>query len=224
MKCTPWPLLLLSQLFFWSCSDENKKATTSQTASDLYLDYKISAEETAEYAVALLSFRNGGPNANAIELGEGSQVSFDEEPLVADSARLAGIYYEAQRPLNEFAGSHKIVYTNIQGQTFEQSFQFVPLTLESLPPVLSRKDLVLKLGESAGNGKIQVLVTDTSFKTTDINEEFIAENGQIVISKDALTKVANGPITLELVKEETQPLANGKLTLSYTLRRELELR
>lgn len=193
-------------------------------ASDLYLDYRVSAEEAAEYAVALLYFRDGGPDAKSIELESGSRVSFDGEPLVADSAKLAGIYYEAQRPLAGFAGPHKIVYTNKQGEAFEQSFQFTPLILENISAVLSRKDLVLELGKSAGKGKIQVLVTDTSFKTTDINEEYTAENGQIVISKEALKKVASGPITLELVKEEIQPLPNGKLTLSYTLRRELELR
>lgn len=224
MKCNPGLVLALCLFVLGACNGEDKKGTVALPASDLYLDYKVSAEETAEYAVALLYFRDGGPDAKAIELKDGSQVSFDGEPLVADSAKLAGIYYEVQRPLASFAGPHKIVYKNKQGQTFEKSFQFIPLTLENISAVMSRNDLVLKLGKSAGKGKIQVLVTDTSFKTTDINEEYTVENGQIVISKEALRKVANGPVTLELVKEETQSLPNGKLTLSYTLRRELELR
>jgi hypothetical protein len=192
--------------------------------SDLYLDYRVSAEEAAEYAVVLLYFRNGGAEGDAVALEPGSQVSFDGEPLTADSARLSGIYYEVQRPLANFAGPHKIIYKNKQGQTFEQSFQFVPLTLENLPPVLTRRDLALHLGKSAGKATIQVVVTDTSFATIDINEEYSASNGQIVISNDALKKVANGPITLELDKVETQDLPNGKLTISYTLRRELELK
>ena len=224
MKRTLWPIFTFSLLVVWSCNGEDKMASENQVVSDLFLDYKVSAEEAAEYAVALLYFRNGGPNGNAIPLEGGSQVSFDGEPLVADSARLAGVYYEAQRPLAGFAGSHAIVYRDKEGQEYKQTFQFEPLALENVPPVLSRQDLTLKLGKSAGKGKVQVLVTDTSFKTADINEEYTAANGQIVITQEALRKVANGPITLELVKEETQRLPNGRLTISYTLRRELELR
>lgn len=224
MKRFLWPLFALSLLIVWSCNGEDKKAAAKQPATDFYLDFKVSAEEAAEYAVALLYFRKGGPNAKAIALEEGKQVSFDGEPLVADSARLTGVYYEAQRPLAGFAGTHTIVYRDKEGQVYEQSFQFTPLTLENLPPVLPRQDLALRVGESAGNGKIQVLVTDTSFKTADINEEYTPNKGQILITKEALRKVANGPITLELVKEEVQPLPNGRLVINYTLRRELELR
>jgi hypothetical protein len=224
MKSTPGLVLALCLFIIAACNGGDKKGAVALPVSDLYLDYKVSAEESAEYAVALFYFRDGGANAKSIELEKGSQVSFDGEPLKADSAKLAGIYYEAQRPLAGFAGPHQIIYKDKQGHTIEQSFQYIPLILESIPAVLSRKDLVLKLGKSAGKGKIQVLVTDTSFRTTDINEEYTAENGQILIPGEALKKVANGPITLELVKEETKYLPNGKLTLSYTLRRELELR
>jgi hypothetical protein len=224
MKRTLGLILALCPLIFLSCNGEDKKAPVAQAASDLYLDYKVAAEETAEYAVVLVHFRKGGAEANAIALEEGSQVSLDGQPLVADSARLAGVYYEAQLPLADFAGPHKIVYTDKQGQNFEQSFQFVPLTIADMPPVIEREDLNLDLGQSGQNSRIQVIVTDTSFSTADINEEYKAGKGQIVISKDALKKVANGPLTLELVKEEVTPLPNGRLVINYTLRRELELR
>ncbi|HYH16341.1 MAG TPA: hypothetical protein VD794_14025, partial [Flavisolibacter sp.] len=72
MKYSPGFIFLFFQLLFWSCNGE-EKAPVSQPASDLYLDYKVSAEEAAEYAVALLYFRRGGPNADAITLEEGSQ-------------------------------------------------------------------------------------------------------------------------------------------------------
>lgn len=223
MKSTLGLILLFCQLVFWSCNGDDKSPAI-RPASELYLDYKISAEEAAEYAVALLYFRRGGPNADAIALEENSQVIFDGEALVADSARLAGVYYEVQRPLVDFLGTHKITYTDNKGQAFEHSFQFTPLVLERLPSTLTRQDLVLKLGESAGKGRVQVLVTDTSFKTADINEEYSVNNGQIIITKEALRKVASGPITLELIKEEVQTLQNGRLIINYTLRRELELK
>ena len=224
MKSTLWPFFTLTLFTFWSCNGDDQKAPASQLAPELYLDYKVSAEEAAEYAVVLLYFRDGGRNGNAVALEEGSQVSFDGEPLTADSARLTGVYYEAQRPLAGFAGSHTIVYKDKEGREYKQAFQFTPLTLESLPPVLSRQDLSLRLGESAGKSRIQVLVTDTSFETADINEEYMATNGEIIITHDELNNVVSGPITLELVKEEVQPLANGRLVINYTLRRELELR
>lgn len=217
-------LLVLTLLAFSACNGEDKKAPSLPGASDLFLDYEISAEEGSENAIIMLQFRKSDKDATSIALDSGSQVSFDGELLVEDSARLAGTFYEVQRPLAGFEGEHVISYTNKNGQTYEERFSFTPLQLISIPPAISRKDLMLNLEGSKDNHTIQVTVTDTSFKTIDVNENYKVKDGQIALESAVLQKLANGPIALELFSEEIKPLPNGRLLLTYTIRRELELK
>jgi hypothetical protein len=214
-------LLVYSFIFFIACNQEEKKP--QKGSSDLFLDYKVSAEEGRGNATIILQFRKS-EETNSVALEEGSQVSFDGQTLVADSARLSGFFYETQRPLTDFEGEHLIVYTDKMGQTYEVRFLFAPIQLKSLPEILHKKDLILELEGSKDNGNIQVTVTDTSFSTTDINEYYNSKGGQIVLEKEALKKLANGPIALELFFENLKPLPNGRLTLSYIIRRDLEIK
>jgi hypothetical protein len=219
-----WSIMVLGLVSVASCNSEDKKASVKQSPPALYTDYKITAEEGSENVIVLLQFREDGAEGNAIALGQGSKVTLDGEVIPADSARMAGVYYEVQRPLAGFAGKHKIVFTDDKGQLYEEEFEFNPVMLEGVSTEISRNDLALTLGKNAGNGKVQVSITDTSFTSEDINEEFPINNGQLHISKEALQNVTNGPIVLELHKEEEKKLANGRLLITYAIKRELELR
>ena len=219
-----WRCLTFSFLFLLACNGADKKASSSQQPSKLYLDYKVTAQEGAENVVVLLQFRKHGPDDKGIALENGSQVTLDGEVAIADSAREAGVYYEIQRPLATFAGKHLIVFTDDAGNTYEQAFEFNPLTLQGLPPVINRKDLTLLLGAGQEEGKVQVLVTDTSFETADINDEYSIKDNHILIQQEALQKVTNGPITLEVHREQEEKLPNGRLLISYAVKRELEIK
>jgi hypothetical protein len=210
-------------LLIVACNSADKKATVSDGPSKLYLDYKVSAEEGAENVVILLQFKNSDLDDKSIALEGSSHVTLDGEVLVADSAREAGVFYEVQRPLQGFAGTHTIVYTDDEGKKYQQEFKFNPVALEGLPEVISRTDLSFSLGANQQEGKVQVLVVDTSFESADINEEYPVESGKITIKNEDLQKVTNGPIAIEIYKEQIKDLPNGRLVISYAVKREAQL-
>jgi hypothetical protein len=70
---------------------------------------------------------------------------------------------------------------------------------------------------------------DTAFGTKDINELKTVKDGTVVISKQQLRAVANGPVTLQLIKEEERPLNNpavkgGQIAITYGLSRDFNLK
>ena len=76
---------------------------------------------------------------------------------------------------------------------------------------------------------VRVLLTDTSFESEDINWLDTVKNGRVVISKENLKKVVNGPVQLEFIKEVDNPVKNGtkeggRLSFSYGLKREFILK
>lgn len=216
---------ILSILFLFSCT--NKKSTTGTDA--VYADYKISGEEGTENVTCLLKFYEGNSQGAPLFLEPPAGVSLDGTAIPGDSAGLSGAYYEVQKPLDGFAGTHTIVFKNAEGKQYNETFGFQPFAITSnLGETVPRSDIILQLDELASGEVIRVLLTDTSFATADINEMDTVQNGKLIISKAALRNVASGPVLLNLFKEEERrlqhpPQSGGKLSLTYGLSREFEL-
>jgi hypothetical protein len=156
-------------------------------------------------------------------------VTLDGIALEGDSARLSGAFYESQQPLDGFAGTHTIVFKNAEGKEYKEEFRFQPFTVTNdLTGAVPRGEIELQLEGLAPTDYVRVLLTDTSFTTTDINEVDTVRNGRITISRAALRNVASGPVTLHLFKEEERRLKNapaggGLLSITYGLSREFDL-
>lgn len=212
-------------LFLTSCTDEKKDTGTDM----VYADYSITGEERAENVTCLLRFFRSKNQTEALYLGPPASVSFDGATIQADSAGLSGAYYEVQKPLAGFNGTHTIVFKNAEGREYKETFEFQSFAItDALGETVPRSDIILPLEGLQPGALIRVLLTDTAFYTDDINEIDTVINGQLVISEEALRNVTSGPVTLYLFKEEERRLKNppqsgGKLSITYGLRREFDL-
>jgi uncharacterized protein (UPF0254 family) len=98
-----------------------------------------------------------------------------------------------------------------------------------LPDTVKRGKIVLQVDGLDEKEPVRIVLTDTAFASEGINRVTNIKNGQIIITKEDLKNLVNGPIQLELIKEEERPVKNrtkegGRFSLSYGLKREFMLK
>ena len=141
-----------------------------------------------------------------------------------------GFYYEAIFPLANSGDQHSIVFTDLNNKQYNEEFDFPIIYLKTeVPSIISRKNLVLELAGLDTNEIVRVLLTDTSFYSRDIDKTDTIRNGKITITQRDLENLKNGPVHIEIFKEEERPLkeatkAGGWLFLSYSIKRVIELK
>ena len=218
--CRFWLLLLL--FFAAACNNDPQKKAAPPP---LFLQATVSVEEGKEYVTCLLQFKKG--EGRGVRLNAPASVSVNGEPLQPDSAGRNGIYYEAFLHPEDL--QHSIIYTDESGARHTYAFTLQPLALGGEPARSGGGgDLTIPLSGGTAQDTVQVILVDTSFETDDINDSFVAENGQLIIPADDLRDLAQGPAVLELQKEVRQPLKEenrtaGRLVVQYSLRREFDL-
>ncbi len=223
-------MLLCLPALLTACNNTDENAAGKpQSAQPVYMNYKIWGEEGMEWVTCLFQFHQGSEDGTPLRIEAPASVTLDGEVLPPDSARLTGVFYELQVPLQDFTGRHTIVYKNVNGREFREEFQFQPLVLiNNLSTRVRRGNLVLELAGLLPGEQVRVSLMDTAFATADINQLFTPKDNRIVLSQEQLQKVASGPVTLFLYKEAEHSLKNatpagGRLSLSYELRREFDL-
>ena len=223
--------LILTPIFFlFSCTSNEIGNSKDVNPDAVFFDYRIWADESREDVTVNLQYRMGGKNGTTLVLDEPSKVLFDGEQLQPDSAKVTGAYYEIQRPFSSFAGKHTITFTDLNKKEYKEEFEFIPFTLEpNVPAIMNRGDLVFTFKGLDSIDHLNVILTDTSFKSADINDIDSIKNGKLIISANRLSALINGPINLQFYKEVVRPLKSstkegGKLYISYGLKREFELK
>lgn len=215
----------VSSILFLNCN--NKKGSDEVNPDAVYFDYQITGKEGDDNLTVLLQYRDGGQDGDAVSMGK---VILDGELLPADSAKMSGIFYELHKPIAEFAGKHSIVFTDINKKEYKEDFSFQPIFL--LTPVTDtaqRSDLVFEFEGLEAKDFIRVVMTDTSFANNGINRVDAVSNGRLVITKDDLETLANGPVQVEFIREYEKPVKNGtdeggRLLITYSLKREFFLK
>jgi hypothetical protein len=220
---------LTSIFFLFSCTSNEIGNSKDVNPDAVFFDYKIWADESREDVTVNLQYRMGGKNGTTLVLDEPSNVLFDGEQLQPDSAKVTGAYYEIQRPFSSFAGKHTITFTDLNKKEYKEEFEFVPFTIDSISPVMHRGDLVFTFKGLDPVDYLNVILTDTSFTSADINDMDSIRDGKLIISANRLSALVNGPINLQFYKEIVKPLKSstkegGKLFISYGLKREFELK
>ena len=220
----------ISSILFLNCN--NKKGSDEVNPDAVYFDYQITGNEGDDNLTVLLQYRDGGQNGDAVSMGK---VILDGELLPADSAKMSGIFYELHKPIAEFGGKHSIVFTDINKKEYKEDFSFQPIfLLTPIADTISRSKLVfdqMAIGFEGLEAKdfIRVLMTDTSFANNGINRVDAVRNGRLVITKDDLETLANGPVQVEFIREYEKPVKNGtdeggRLLIMYSLKREFFLK
>ena len=223
-------LTLTSIFFLFSCTSDEIGSSKDVNPDAVFFDYKIWADESREEVTVNLQYRMGGKNGTTLVLDEPSKVLFDGEQLKVDSAKVTGAYYEIQRPFSSFAGKHTITFTDRNKKEYNEEFEFTPFSLEpEVPATMNRGDLVFNFKGLDSLDLVNVVLTDTSFTSADINDIDTVKNGRLVISANRLSALVNGPINLQFFKEVAKPVKSstregGKLFISYGLKREFELK
>ena len=227
-----FPMLMSALTFFFltSCNSNEIGEGSDVNPESIYFDYKIWGEEGKEDVTVMLQYRFAGKGGTTLTLEEPAKIELDGVELKADSSKMTGAYYEVIKPVNEFTGKHSIVFTNFDEKKYTEEFSFYPITLKSpIPEELSRGDLVFELNGLDTLDFVRVVMIDTSFESSDINRIDTVRNGKLVIKKDRLEKVVNGPIYMELYKEAEKPVKEGtdeggKISITYGLKREFILK
>lgn len=226
-----WRYLYLFFLLvgFAACKNEDNTPVEKRTDA-LFFDYSVIAEEGREMVSCLFRFREGGLDGDPVTLSETVMLTFDGLEIAADSARMAGTFYEIMLPLNQFEGEHTVLFRAPSGREYTETFYFQPFSLKNeLPSTISRKNFKLELDGLAENDRIAIIMTDTAFLSNDLNRLDTVQNGVLSIPAERLTEVTNGPVVLQLHKEENKRLKNsprqgGRLLISYGLQREFVLK
>lgn len=223
---TAMALLLLA---VWGCTNSDVPKEKLDP-DDIYFDYIAWGDEETGNITIKLQFRAGGPNQQALLLQTPSNVMLDNQVLHADSTKFAGPYYELIVPANDFEGGHSIVFTDNKNQQYKTQFVFPIVRFKSEPDsVIGRKDMVLDLEGLRPEGQIRVLMTDTSFYGRGIEKIDSFNNKPLIITREDLRELKNGPVYLELFREEDMDLtetmnAGGRFYLSYSINRNFILK
>ncbi len=196
----------------------------------IYFDYKVWGDEDNGLITVRLQYRFAGKNGTTLLLEDPSKAEFDGMELKADSSKMNGAYYEVSKPVKDFGGNHSIVFTNVNNKQYKEEFKFQPLMLKTkVPSVVNRGDLVFELDGVEPEDRIRVMLSDTVAFSEGISRFDTVRNGRIVITKEQLSKLADGPVHLELSREDEKKIKNGtpeggRIAMSYWLRREFELK
>ncbi|MFC0772332.1 hypothetical protein [Terrimonas alba] len=196
----------------------------------LYFDYKIWGDEESGMITLNLQYRLGGIEGMPVSLVPPANVTLDGYRMEPDSSKMNGVYYEVNIPVQDFAGPHEIVCTDIEDRKYKERFEFPVISLKTeLPKIITRKDLNFELAGLDTLDFVRTIFTDTSFYGRGIDRVDTVRDGLVTISRAALKNLRNGPVYLEFYKEEGWPLketksAGGRFTLTYVVKRAFELK
>ena len=218
-------------LFLVSSCTSNEIGSSKDVNPDaIWFDYKVWGEEGNEDMTVMLQYRFAGENGTTLQLENPSKVELDGELIKGDSSKMTGAFYEIRKPVKEFAGKHTIIFTDQNKKKYKEEFSFRPISLKTaIPEIIERDNLVFELAGLNPVDYVRVILNDTLFGNNGIHRIDTVRNGRIVISKTDLENLVNGPIQLELYKEDERQVRNGTregghISFTYGLKREFSLK
>lgn len=223
-------LVLAPGLLMTSCTSNEIGSSKDVNAESIYLDYAVWGTEEGGEMTTKLQFRFAGPNGTTLVLDKPAQVELDGTVVPVDSSRMLGAYYERIQPVQSFAGHHTIRFTDPSGKSFSEEFDFQPFSLKTaIPAALERGDLQLELEGLAPVDYLHIMLNDTSSMGRSIDRYDTVRGGRILITRSELDSLQSGPIRLEINRDDERELGKptvegGKLSISYGLRREFQLK
>ena len=104
-------------------SPEAEKKITRVPPVNLAL--RIWGEEGKESFHCLAQVQSVESRAVPGKLDAGEKITVDGVLLEADSARYSGVFYQAELPIDQFAGEHLVSFTSEDGRTHTEKFEFM---------------------------------------------------------------------------------------------------
>lgn len=223
-------MMILFSAFTIGCNSNESNDINDIDSESIWFDYRVTGEEGNDSVTVLLQYRLDGEFGETIALTEPAKVELDGQVIKADQSKMTGEYYEVRQAVSAFTGKHIITFTDINKKKYKEEFTFQPFLLaDDMPDTISRAAMIFQLQGMVPGGRVRILMTDTAFASEGIDRIDRINNGQIIISESDLTGLANGPIHLELIREDERPVKNGtdeggRISIFYGIKREFILK
>jgi hypothetical protein len=222
--------ILLGFILLSSCNSNEIGDIEDVNPDNIYFDYKVWGEDSDPNVTVLLQYRFAGPNGTTLFLRDPAKVSLDGRELPGDSSKMTGAYYELIIPVNQFDGKHVISFTDINGKTYDEEFEFRPISFKpGLNDTISRENTRFEIQGLEEQDYIRLIMTDTSFTSNGISRFDTVHNGVVEINRPELDSLVNGPVHLEIYRESEKEIKNGtaeggKLLITYAIKKEIFLK
>jgi hypothetical protein len=129
---------------FLGCTSNEIGESKDVNQDKIFMDYTISYAEGSDDVSINFQYRFAGSAGTTLVLNNPSQVELDGEKLNVDSSKGGGAFYEVTKNYTSFLGKHSILFTDVNGKQFDNSFEFAAFALIDLPNKADRnKDLVI---------------------------------------------------------------------------------
>lgn len=214
-----------------ACKQRKEAVSTREMTPDaVYFDYQVKGSEDDDRVTVLANFREFDEYGYALKLDTPSTVKFDGELMQGTTLKIPGTYYEIQKDTASFAGQHQLEFTDIERNRHVEKFNFQPLALvKPLPEKILAADLELELLGLERGDRVHILLTDTAYASEGLEREDTVLDGKILITAEELAGLAEGPVQLELVREQVRDITReghtrGRLTIRYGIKKEFLLR
>lgn len=219
---------LLGLLLLGACFGASRKEEP-MLVEDIFFEYSINAEEGNDSVSVLLRFKELDEYGPAVSIEPG-QVFLDGQLLQPDSTEMTGPFYAASRQVESFTGKHRIEVILPDQKKYKEEFSFRPFSLQpGFRDTISRAKLQLDFAGLVNGDVLRVVMTDTSFTGEGIHRIDTVWHNRVQFTRGELSYLESGPLNLELTRESVKRLRNstgagGKISSSYTIRRECWLR
>ena len=218
-------------LLSFSCRNNREPENTDDIDPEaIFLDYQVRGEEGNDLVTVLLQFKAGDSYGAPLALNAPSQVELDGKLVPAGHSKMTGTFYEIQRPVNGFSGTHTLVFTDAKNRKYKEEFSFQSMSLATaIPDTLRRNELVFDFEGLEPVDKMRVVIADTSYPGQEVDRSDTVKNGHLIIPEEDILSLANGPIQALFIREQEIDVKNhlkkagGRIAFSYTLKREFFL-
>jgi hypothetical protein len=225
MRQAGYLYFFLMSIVYASCTNLENKPEGTISSRPLYYSLNIWGEEGNDSINCLFQYHSRKVDGPVIFPGEKAIVQLDNDVLKADSAKLSGPYYDLRKPKEGFNGNHLLQFTGTGNKLNKVQFTFNAFHPSTGWPVsIKRSSFQLKFKDFPSKPSVvRLSLVDTSFDTNDFNEMVTVENGKLQLTGSMLKDLSPGPISMEITLEEEKLEKNGKIWISYSIRREFEL-
>lgn len=219
-------LLFVSQI---ACTSNEIGLSKDVNPETVYMDYSI-LYNGGDSVTCHLQYRFAGENGTTLILSEPSKVEIDGSLITVDSSSFSGAYYQKNFAINSFKGDHEISFTDVNGKTITEKFNFHNVQVENIEPVIyTQNEMVLKFKDAQEEDVVEINIADTSNETNDLNIRSKLVNNKLIITPAQLQQLKPGTCKFSIFQTEERPLKTstlqgGRINTTYLVKEmQLEL-
>ena len=207
-----------------ACSSDEIGNSKDVNPETVYTSYAVNYSEGDDSVSCFLQYRFAGEHGTTLVLTTPSKVTIDGNEVLADSASFTGAYYEKKFSASNFDGEHVIVFTDVNGKTHEEKFNFHRISCSTeIPASINKKSLAIEFNGALTNDVIDINVSDTSSATEDIHISSQPQSNRLTVTAAQLKKLNKGSLQFNIYRHQEIPLLQptqegGKFSINYDIK------